>query len=111
MLIRQVQPEDAEQLLRLQLQLDKETKFMLHEHGERKTTVEEQRQQIETMLVRGGMIFVAEHEAGLVGYLGTTTYPLRRIRHGVTIVIGILQAFAHPSRNWYASVYCSGGMG
>jgi len=65
MLIRQIQREDAEQLLRLQLQLDKETKFMLHEHGERKTTVEEQRQHIEVMIARGGMIFVAEHEAGL----------------------------------------------
>ncbi len=95
MLVRQIQRNDAEKLLHLQIQLDQETQFMLREPGERKTTVEEQRQQIEITLAKGGMIFVAEHEGHLIGYLGATTYPLRRVRHNVTIVIGILQAFTH----------------
>ncbi len=95
MLIRQIQRDDARQFLQLQLQLDRETQFMLREPGERKTSLAEQYQQIESVLVRGGMIFVAEHEEQLVGYLGATAYTLKRIRHSVTIVIGVLQAYTH----------------
>ena len=93
MLIRQIQRDDAEQLLQLKLQLDQETQFMLFEPNERKMTVEEQRQQIENILAKGGMIFVAEHEQQLIGYLGATTYAFYRTRHSVTLVIGIIQAF------------------
>ena len=95
MLIRQIQRDDARGLLQLQLQLDLETEFMLREAGERSTNVEEQRLQIENILARGGMIFVAEHEGQLIGHLGATTYSFRRVRHSATIVIGILQAWTH----------------
>ncbi len=93
MLIRQIQREDAEQLMHLKLLIDQETHFMLFEPNERKTTVEEQRQQIESTLAKGGMIFVVEHEQQLIGYLGATSYALYRIRHSVTLVIGVVQAF------------------
>ena len=94
MFIRQIRREDARQFLQLQLYLDRETQFMLREPGERKTTVDEQRQYIENALTKGGMIFVVEHEGQLVGYLGATAYTFQRLRHSVTIVIGILQVFA-----------------
>ena len=93
MLIRQIQREDAEQLMHLKLLLDQETHFMLFEPNERKTTIEEQRQQIESTLAKGGMIFVTEHEQQLIGYLGATNYALYRTRHSVTLVIGVVQAF------------------
>ena len=93
MLIRQIQRDDAAQLLQLKLQLDRETQFMLFEPDERKLTIEEQEQQIENILAKGGMIFVAEHEQQLIGYLGATAYAFYRTRHSVTIVIGIIQAF------------------
>jgi len=94
-LIRQIRREDAKQLLQLQLQLDQETQFMLREPGERSTSVEEQRQHIDFVLARGGMIFVAEHDGQLIGHLGATMYAFRRVRHSATIVIGIIQEWTH----------------
>ena len=94
MLIRRIQFNDAKQFLRLRLQLDEETQFMLFEPGERSIDIEEQRHQIEQVLLsENQMIFVAEHEGQLVGYLGASSGYARRIRHCVEIVIGILEAF------------------
>ena len=94
MLIRRIQFNDAKQFLRLRLQLDEETQFMLFEPGERSIDIEEQRHQIEQVLLsENHMIFVAEHEDQLVGYLGASGGYARRVRHRVEIVIGILEAF------------------
>lgn len=94
MLIRRIQLNDAKQLLRLRLQLDEETQFMMFEPGERSIDIEEQRQQIEQVLLsENQMIFVAEYENQLVGYLGASGGYARRIDHRVEIVIGILEAF------------------
>jgi RimJ/RimL family protein N-acetyltransferase len=92
--IRSIRPEEAEAFLQLRLQLDQETQFMLFELGERKTTVEQQHKSIELLLRQdSGNIFVAEHAGQLVGFLEATGSHLRRIRHSLYIVIGILQAF------------------
>jgi len=92
MLIRHIQLNDAEQLLRLRLQLDEETQFMLFEPGERSIDLKEQQRQIEQMLLsENQMVFVAEHEGQLVGYLAAVGGYARRIRHRVEIVIGILE--------------------
>lgn len=40
--IREIEIEDASSFLQLSKQLDEETKFMLYEPGERKTTAEQQ---------------------------------------------------------------------
>ena len=94
MIIRTIRPGDAEQFLRLCLQLDEETQFMLLEPGERNTSVEQQRKQIEDVLSRENqMIFVAEHDGQLIGYLSATSGYYKRNRHNAEIVIGILQDF------------------
>ena len=94
MIIRTILLNDAEQFLNLCKRLDEETQFMLLEPGERTTTVEEQRDQIEHLLSRHNQtIFVAEHDGQLVGYLGAFGGDFRRNKHSVYIVIGILQAF------------------
>ena len=41
-MIREIEIEDAKIILQLSKQLDEETKFMLYEPGERKTTAEQQ---------------------------------------------------------------------
>lgn len=92
--IRTIQPEDARQFLNLCKKLDKETQFMMLEPGERTTTVEEQQDQLEHLLSRDNqMIFIAEHDGQLAGYLGAYGGEFHRNRHSVYIVIGILQAF------------------
>ena len=50
MIIRTIRENDAEQFLNLCKQLDAETQFMMLEPGERITTLEEQRTQIEILL-------------------------------------------------------------
>ncbi len=94
MIIRPIREDDAEDFLALCRQLDRETAFMLLEPDERNTTVEQQRERILSILVTDNqMIFVAEHEGQLVGYLAGFGGNYRRNRDNVHIVIGILQTF------------------
>jgi RimJ/RimL family protein N-acetyltransferase len=93
--IRPVTSRDAAEFLALHQQLDEETKFMLLEPGERKTTVQQQEQRIESLLEGDtSMIFVAEAEGKLVGFLGAFGSEPRRVRHTIYIVIGIIQSYA-----------------
>jgi RimJ/RimL family protein N-acetyltransferase len=94
MIIRTICEDDAEQFLNLCKQLDLETQFMLLEPGERKTTLEEQRTQIDILLRQENQtIFVAEQENRLVGYLAASGGTFKRNRHSAYLVIGILQTF------------------
>ena len=94
MIIRMIRESDAGQFLNLCKKLDTETQFMMLEPGERTTTVEEQRDQIEhLLLVENQAILVAEQDGQLVGYLGGFGGDFKRIKQRVYIVIGILQDF------------------
>jgi len=94
MIIRTIRESDAEQFLNLCKKLDDETQFMMLEPGERKTTLNEQRTQIELLLEQGNQtIFVAEQENQLVGYLAALGEKFKRNRHSAYLIIGILQRF------------------
>ena len=93
-IIRTICEDDAKQFLSLCKQLDSETQFMLLEPDERKTTLEEQRTQIDILLRQMNQtIFVAEQENQLIGYLAASGGTFKRNRHNAYLVIGILQAF------------------
>ena len=92
MLVRPIREEDSQAYLDLCHALDRETRFMMLEPGERTTTLEEQRQRIRA-LQPGQLILVAEEDQRLVGYLGTFSGTFRRNRHSAYIVVGIAQAF------------------
>lgn len=93
-IIREIRESDAENFLSLCKQLDHENKFMMLEPGERKTTVEEQRHRIVDVLASdNGIIFVAEEDKRLVGYLSAVRGGFARNRHAAYIVIGILESF------------------
>lgn len=93
-MIRTIRPDDAEQFLNLCTKLDEETQFMMLEPGERTTTVLEQQDYIERLLLRGNnTIIVAEYDGRLVGYLSAFGGEFNRNKHSVHLVIGILQAF------------------
>lgn len=93
--IRAIRESDSEQFLFLGKLLDQETQFMMLEPGERTMTIEEQSQRIKSVLSRNNqMIFVAEHEDRLVGFLGAYGGSFRRNHHCAYIVIGILQDYA-----------------
>ena len=92
--IRRIAESDAEHFLQLCKTIDSETKFMLFEPGERKITVEEQRNRIKKMLAeKHSTIFLAEIDHRLVGYLAAIRGKNRRNKHRVHIAVGILQQF------------------
>jgi RimJ/RimL family protein N-acetyltransferase len=92
--IRQITQDDSDKYLALCKQLDQETKFMMLEPDERTIDAEQQKNWIQSLLAsENSMIFVAEHEKELVGYLGAFGGEFRRNRHKVHIVVGILQKF------------------
>ncbi|MGG1614651.1 GNAT family N-acetyltransferase [Paenibacillus sp. FSL K6-2441] len=93
--IREIRVDDAERFLKLCLQLDQETKFMLYEPGERTTTAEEQRERIQSILSEvGSTILVAEDQGQLVGYLAVFGGQANRTKHVGYIVVGITQAYS-----------------
>lgn len=93
MLIRELHPSEAEAFLNLKKQLDEETEFMMLEPGERKTTIENQRRQIERIRASyNSTIIVAEHEEQLVGYIEAIGGYFNRNKHCAYLVIGVLQS-------------------
>lgn len=92
--VRPITIDDAQAFLDFRRRLDRETKFMLLEAGERQTTIEEQRDQFKRILSRDNqMLFVAESDEGIVGYLFTGGGLYRRNRHRAEIVVGILEKY------------------
>ncbi|AZU60665.1 GNAT family N-acetyltransferase [Neobacillus mesonae] len=94
MKIRKVDISDAENLVNLILQVEKESEYMLMEPGERQLTVEQQAQRIKSFQKsHNSTIFVAEKESQLVGYLFAVGGSAKRTAHSVYLVIGILKDF------------------
>jgi RimJ/RimL family protein N-acetyltransferase len=92
--IREVNEADAPLLLELSKKLDEETSFMLFEPGERKTTIEQQRESIKRIQEQeNSVIFVAEEQTNLVGFLRAIGEGTQRNKHSAYIVIGILVEF------------------
>lgn len=94
-IIRNIQPSDAQNFLALCKQLDEETQFMMLEPGERTTTIAEQAQRIQQLLANNhGTILLAEKNGCLVGYVAGERGSYNRNRHKADIVIGILLTHA-----------------
>lgn len=93
--IREIEIEDAASFLQLSKQLDEETKFMLYELGERKTTAEQQEKMIHRFIENEyATIFVAVEDERIVGFILVNGNNIQRKRHVATIVIGILQEYS-----------------
>ncbi|MBW3493658.1 GNAT family N-acetyltransferase [Bacillus sp. FDAARGOS_1420] len=94
-MIREVRVEDAASFLQLSKQLDEETKFMLYEPGERKTTVEQQEKMVHRFIENEyATIFVAVKDDRVVGFILANGNDVQRKRHVAGIVIGILQEYS-----------------
>ena len=94
--IRQVTVEDAERFLQLRQQIDRETKFMMLEPGERQLTIEQERERLKNILAADNqMTFLAEDDRQIVGFLWANGGAYRRNHHNVHIVIGILHAYTN----------------
>lgn len=90
MIIREVLLNDAEKLIHLIKRVEQQSTFMLMEAGERKTPSEQLQMQIEQMMhTNNSMIFVAEQENELLGYLMVIGGNVQKKQHSAYIVIGI----------------------
>lgn len=95
MLIREITLKDAEKMVELMKQVEKEAEYMLFEAGERSITPDQQRKIIEDMEKEGSnsTIFVAEENGKLVGFLVVIGNNIRRTKHQVYLVIGIIKEY------------------
>lgn len=93
MIIRKVEAKDSERLLNMLKQLDSETKNMMYEPGERKTTPEEMKSNIENINVSNLLMLIAEEEGNIVGFLTAERGFANRIKHSAYVVIGILESY------------------
>jgi len=93
--IRTAREGDAEGLLRLLRRLDGETRFMMYEPGERKTTVEAQEEVLgNTLVSKNNTLLLAEEGDLPVGFLEAVGGIFRRNRHVAHLVVGVLEAYA-----------------
>lgn len=99
MLIREVRLDDAKEFMEMQLKIDDETRFMLFEPGERKTSEEKVKSILSDKIDSGSLVLVIEDQEKLVGFLSAQRGFAKRTRHSAYIVCGIQEA------------YCSKGLG
>lgn len=93
--VRHIREDDAVAFVNLCKQLDAETRFMMFEPGERRTTADEQRAIIVAITGAANQaMFVAEATDELVGFAVAIGGAFRRNAHCASLVIGILQAFS-----------------
>lgn len=93
MIIREINEKDSENFLLFLKQLDTETKNMMFEPGERKTTVEEMKARIKNLKPTSSVILLAEDHNNIVGFLSAQRGFANRIKHSAYLVIGILQNY------------------
>lgn len=93
MILRKVEIEDAEKFLDMLKQLDNETKNLMFEPGERKTSIEEMKSRIKNINASNSLMLVAEKEQNIVGFLSAQRGFANRIKHSSYIVIGILKSY------------------
>lgn len=91
--IRGIREEDGEAYLIMLKQIDSETKNMMYEPGERKTTLIEMKRYIVDMLENNSFIAVAENEGTLVGFIAAERGFANRIKHSVYIFMGVLAEY------------------
>lgn len=95
LLIREATATDARALLALKSALDRETRFMLLEPGERTMPVSQVAEELRSIAAHcNSVVLVAEVAGELVGYVEATGGATRRNRHTAHVVIGVRQHHA-----------------
>lgn len=92
--IRKIREDDAVEYLAMRKSLDKETKFMLLEAGERNFSIEKQQQSILQVINSDNkVILLAEVDNQIAGFISANGGDFIRNRHSAHITIGILSSF------------------
>ena len=93
MIIRRIETKDSERFLKMLIQLDNETNYMMFEPDERKTTIKEMESNINNINKSKSIILVAEDNGNIVGFLSAERGFANRIKHSAYIVTGILKDY------------------
>ncbi len=95
MIIRKVKVEDAQSVLSLMYQLDRESKFMLLEPEERTTTLEQQIQIIHSFNdSQNKVMYVITSNEKALGFITGIGNTANRNKHCMYLVIGLVQAIS-----------------
>ncbi len=94
MIIREIQESDVKQFIELNKALAKETSFLLPTADECSLDEEKQLKKIQKMLEhKMQMVFIAEIDGKLVGFIGITRFGLSKVKHIATFAIGVLDTY------------------
>lgn len=91
--IRHIRLEDAEQFSNLIVSVDS-SNMMLYEPGERKTSTEQEEQNIEKILLQSNStIIVAEEDDRLIGFVVVLGGKSSRSQHAARISVGVTEEY------------------
>lgn len=94
MITREIRTGDAKNFTDLIKKVESHADFMLMEDGERRTTPEQQKKQLERFEKQdNSTVFVAEDKDKLIGYIIAIGGTVKRTQHTVGLVIGILSEY------------------
>lgn len=91
--IRKAEVNDGRRMLEMLLALDKETKYMLLEEGERSTEIGNTQRAIADIISDGGVQFIAEEKDEFIGFLTAKRGLSRKVKHTAYIVVGLRDGY------------------
>lgn len=93
MKIRRCEINDADNMLKMLLELDKETEYMLFEADERPNDINRVKAMINQSINGGNLLLIATEDDNIIGFLSAQRGIIRKIKHTAYIVVGIREKF------------------
>lgn len=93
MKIRRCEINDADNMLKMLLELDKETEYMLFEADERPNDINRVKAMINQSINGDNLLLIATEDDNIIGFLSAQRGIIRKIKHTSYIVVGIREKF------------------
>ena len=93
MKIRRCEINDADNMLKMLLELDKETEYMLFEADERPNDINRVKALINQSINGDNLLLIATEDDNIIGFLSAQRGIIRKIKHTAYIVVGIREKF------------------
>lgn len=93
MKIRRCEINDADNMLKMLLELDKETEYMLFEADERPNDINRVKAMINHSINGDNLLLIATEDDNIIGFLSAQRGIIRKIKHTAYIVVGIREKF------------------
>lgn len=93
MKIRRCEINDADNMLKMLLELDKETEYMLFEAYERPNDINRVKAMINQSINGDNLLLIATEDDNIIGFLSAQRGIIRKIKHTAYIVVGIREKF------------------